>query len=312
MDLLDLPWEMLELVVSFLPPSSCLALSSSSSHFLLMLGQTRVWRGVVKRSRVEGLEEVQHLASLLRRVVEPTLLSSLLPRVVEEVHPCTEEERVVVVHPSLPPATTTLVGLLLVRLTKVQGWHVEELVYTRGSLGAPLLPLLGSLEVRGRVDIWGLEVRGGKEGEAVVELLRHSSTWRVMALFLEGVVGRGLWRGLAAVAGRGRVAVVHTSREQVAEGVPEEVAEVWGATERGWTLREVEGVVTVWKEEEVEGQGWLRLCQGVEELMARREQEQEDKDIQEFLRFVRRSQRARRRRRGVVERYKGRLLRRKL
>ena len=168
------------------------------------------------------------------------------------------------------------------------------------------------------MEVWGVEVRGEEEGEALMKLLRHSSTWRVMALFLEGGVGRGLWRGLAEVAGRGRVAVVHTSREQVAEGVPGEVAEVWGATERGWTLREEEGVETVWREEEVEGEGWQRLCHGVEELMARREQEQEDRDIQELLRFirrsqgVRRSQGARRRRRGLVERYRGRLGRRRL
>ena len=262
--IIDLPEEVLEIVIFFLDASSTFTFASTCSYFQHLVSQPRIWKRILKRTRMEA-REVQNILGFLKTVDEPQLLLGQLQHTLcERLASSLDAQSCIRVSCSRTSTDHRLDRehfLLFHEMNAFSpgGDHkllsVRTELYIEGSLLTTLKDILSQQDTK--MEMLHMEVllcRSEGAGLEWSSILRNCSAWSTSQLWLEGGAGAITWAGMAGAAGRGRIRAVGVGREVLARGGLEEVRAVWRATEDVWQVAR-ETVVRREREEE----GWRRL-----------------------------------------------------
>ena len=263
--LVNLSSEMLEqILVQLDDVEDVVSLGSTCLRLTGILSNLRIWRIVLAKTELVeqgGVMEdrMRTLAAFLSSLPESEGIFSLLRKTIYERYPGTCMDRFTVSFPADPQHhTVSLCGLQLLVLAdrEIAGHTILKAYLAPGWINH--LPALASLQKEIGELVMGLAFcYTDEDGMVLCSVLKKCTSWRLGWLILKEEVGGETWRRLGREVARGRLGVVHTSREVLRRGRREDLRILWGKGENDW---QVDGEVIEISDEEV---GW----RGVEEMI---------------------------------------------
>ena len=261
--LMDLFPEILEEVVMKLESvEDVISLGSSSTDLARIIGQERIWRGVLAKTRLveDGRvkeDRVRMITTFLSSIANSNAIFSLLHETIYERYPATVRgwENITVSFPSSPQLdSVTGLGLEVLALTaREDARHaVHKINMSRISRSLLLSHISIQREQITELVVMIICCTTAEEGRALVSLLERCRAWNVVWLELSGQVEGQTWERLGREVARGRLGTVETGREVVRRGRREDLLAVWRNTEVAW---KVDGKSLMKRD----GEGWKRI-----------------------------------------------------
>ena len=195
--LMDLFPEILEEVVMKLESvEDVISLGSSSTDLARIIGQERIWRGVLAKTRLveDGRvkeDRVRMITTFLSSIANSNAIFSLLHETIYERYPATVRgwENITVSFPSSPQLySVTGLGLEVLALTaREDARHaVHKINMSRISRSLLLSHISIQREQITELVVMVICCTTAEEGRALVSLLQSSTTWRAWTLHLSG------------------------------------------------------------------------------------------------------------------------------